>query len=142
MVGRRFGAVGKAAAAALLMAGAFGASRLTGGPGPTPVAQPAAAASTVLSGVLLATDGRPLGGAYVYKGSPSWLFMDLHGSGLTGRYTCVLHLGDGSTVLAGVVPVYHGAGDWAGTVRVPVSQLKTATLLTTAGVTVASATFS
>jgi hypothetical protein len=70
------------------------------------------------------------------------VFMDLHGSDLTGRYTCLLHLGDGSTVPAGMVPVYHGASDWAYTFSVPVSQLRTATLISSTGVIVASATFS
>jgi hypothetical protein len=141
MARRRFDALTKAAAAALLVAGAFGASRLAGGHGPAPVAPPAAGVSTVRSGLLLAADGRPLGRAYAYSGSPSWVFLDLHGSDLTGHYTCLLHLGDGSTIPAGVVPVYHGAGDWARTV-VTVSQLRTATLVTTTGVSVASATFS
>ncbi len=142
MMRRRLGVVGKAVAAAVLVASTFGVSHLAGGHGPAPVAQPAASASTVRSGVLLAADGRPLGRAYAYSGSPSWVFMDLDGSDLTGRYTCLLHLGDGGTVPAGVVPVYHGASDWAQTVAVPVSQLRTATLVTTTGASVASATFS
>ena len=124
------------------MASTFGAAHLVGGPAPAPVAQPAAGASTVRSGVLLAADGRPLGRAYAYSGSPSWVFMDVHGSGLSGLYTCELQLADGTTVPAGVVTVYNGAGDWAHTVSVQVSQLRTATLVTTTGVTVASAAFS
>ena len=144
MVRRRMGAVGKAAAAALLVASTFAAAHLVGGPAPAPapVAQPAAGAGTVRSGVLLTADGHPLGRAYAYNGSPSWVFMDMHASGLSGLYTCVLHLGDGTTVPAGVVTVYNGGGDWAHTVSVQVSQLRTATLVTSTGVTVASATFS
>ena len=135
------GAVGKAAAAALLLASTFGAAHLVGGAAPARVAQPAAA-GTVRSGVLLAADGRPLGRAYAYSGSPSWVFMDVHGSGLRGLYTCELHLGNGTTLPAGVVTVYNGAGDWAHTVNIQVSQLRTATLVTPTGVSVASAAFS
>ena len=65
----------------------------------------AKSAGTVRSGVLLTADGHPLGRAYAYNGSPSWVFMDMHGKGLSGLYTCVLHLGDGTTVPAGVVTV-------------------------------------
>jgi hypothetical protein len=140
LVQRPMGAVGKVAAAALLVASTFGAAHLVGGP--APVARPAAGVSTVRSGVLLSADGHPLGRAYAYSGSPTWIFMDVKGSRLSGLYTCELHLGDGSTVPAGVVTVYNGAGDWAHTVSVAGSQLRTATLVTTTGVSVASATFS
>ena len=88
-----------------------------------------------------AADGRPLGRTYAYGGNPSWVFMDVNASGLSGTYTCELHLADGATVPAGVVVVYHGTGDWAHTVEVQASQIRRATLVTSTGVTVASATF-
>ena len=68
--------------------------------------------------------------------------MDVHGSGLNGMYTCELQLADGTTVPAGVVIVYHGTGDWAHTVTVQASEVHRATLVTSTGVTVATATFS
>jgi hypothetical protein len=141
MVRPRFAALGKAAAALALVAGTFTAANLAGGTSPAPVAQQAPTAGTVRSGALLSADGRPLGRTYAYGGNPSWVFMDVHASGLSGMYTCELHLADGATVPAGVVVVYHGTGDWAHTVKVQASQIRRATLVTSTGVTVANATF-
>jgi hypothetical protein len=138
----RFAALGKAAAAAALVASTFTATNLIGAHSPAPVAQQAPNASTVRSGDLLTAAGRPLGRAYAYGGNPSWVFMDVHASDLNGMYTCELQLTDGTTVPAGVVMVYHGTGDWAHTVTVQAGQVQRATLVTSTGVTVASATFS
>ncbi len=138
----RFAALGKAAAAVALVAGTFTATNLIGAHSPTPVAQQAPNATTVRSGDLLTIAGRPLGRAYAYSGNPSWVFMDVHASGLNGMYTCELHLADGTTVAAGVVMVYDGTGDWAHTVPVQASQVQRATLVTSTGVTVATAAFS
>ena len=91
---------------------------------------------------MLTADGRPLGRTYAYGGNPSWVFMDVTASGLSGIYTCELHLADGATVPAGVVVVYHGTGDWAHTVKVQASQIRGATLVASTGATVATATFS
>jgi hypothetical protein len=133
--------LGKAAAVVAVVAGGFAAANLAGSSSPAPVAHQGPGASTIRSGVLLTADGRPLGRAYAYGGNPSWVFMDVHASGLSGVYTCELHLVDGATVPAGVVVVYQGIGDWAHTVKVQASQIRRATLVTSTGVTVASATF-
>lgn len=138
----RFAALGKAAAAVALVAGTFTATNLIGPHSPAPTAQRPPNAATVRSGALLTAAGRPLGRAYAYNGNPSWMFMDVHTSDLNGTYTCELHLADGTTVPAGVVMVYHGAGDWAHTVTVQASEVQRATLVTSTGVTVATATFS
>ncbi|HUE60828.1 MAG TPA: hypothetical protein VMO88_14730 [Acidimicrobiales bacterium] len=136
----RFSAVGKAAAAVFLVASTFTATNLVGGHSAAPVAQPAGAAA-VHSGALLTSDGRPMGRMYAYSGNPSWVFIDVRGSALTGVYTCMLQLADGTSVPAGLVTVYNGTGDWAHTVKVQASELRQATLVDPAGVTVASATF-
>jgi hypothetical protein len=141
MVRPRLAALGKAAAVLALVAGSFTAANLAGGTSPAPVAQQAPSAGTVRSGALLTADGLPLGRTYAYGGNPSWVFMDVRTSALSGMYTCELHLADGATVPAGVVVVYHGTGDWAHTVKVQASQIRRATLVTSTGVTVASATF-
>jgi hypothetical protein len=65
-----------------------------------------------------------------------------HASGLDGTYTCELQLAHGATVAAGVVTVYNGTGDWAHTVTVPGIQLQRATLVSSRGLTVATAIFS
>jgi hypothetical protein len=137
----RFSAVGKAAAAVLLVASTFTATSLMGRHSPAPVAQPAPNAATVHSGALLTSDGRPMGRMYAYNGNPSWVFIDVRGNALNGVYTCMLQLVDGATVPAGLVTVYNGTGDWAHTVKVQASQLRRATLVTPTGVTVATATF-
>ena len=141
MVRPRFAVLAKAAAAVALVAAMLAAAHLADGTSPAPVAQQAPSATTVRSGALLTADGRPLGRTYVYGGNPSWVFMDVHASGLSGIYTCELHLADGATAPAGVVVVYHGTGDWAHTVKIQASQIRRATLVTSTGVTVASATF-
>jgi hypothetical protein len=138
----RVAALGKAAAVVALVASTFAATNLIGAHSPAPVAQQAPNANTVRSGDLLTAAGRPLGRAFAYEGNPSWVFMDVHGSGLSGMYTCELHLADGTSVPAGIVMVYDGTGDWAHTVTVQASQLQRATLVTSTGVTVATATFS
>jgi hypothetical protein len=137
----RFAALGKAAAAVALVAGTFTATSLIGAQSPVPIAQHSPNATTVRSGDLLTAAGRPLGRAYAYSGNPSWVFMDVQASGLNGTYTCELQLADGTTVPAGVVMVYDGTGDWAHTVTVQANQLERATLVTSTGVTVATATF-
>jgi hypothetical protein len=137
----RFAALGKAAAAVALVAGTFTATNLIGAHSPAPIAQQAPNAATVRSGDLLTAAGRPLGRAFAYSGNPSWVFMDVQDSGLNGTYTCELQLADGATVPAGVVMVYDGTGDWAHTVTVPANQLQRATLVNSAGVTVATASF-
>jgi hypothetical protein len=138
----RFAALGKAAAAVALVASTFTATNLIGAHSSAPVAQQAPNANSVRSGDLLTTAGRPLGRAYTYSGSPSWVFMDVHDSDLNGMYTCQLQLANGTSVSAGLVTVYHGTGDWAHTVAVQASQVQRAMLVTSGGVTVASATFS
>jgi hypothetical protein len=133
--------IGKAAAAAVVVAASVSAAFAVGHRSPVPVAHAPGAAS-VRSGTLLASDGRPLGQAYAYGGDPSWMFMDVRDSGLTGSYVCELRLANGTTTPAGLVTVYDGTGDWAHTVQVEAGEVRQATLVTPSGVAVASATFS
>ena len=133
--------LGKAAAAAVIVASSVAAGVTLGHGSPVPVAS-APGAVNVRSAALLASDGRPLGRAYAYSGNPSWVFMDVRDSGLTGGYVCELHLTNGTTTPAGMVTVYNGTGDWAHTVRVEAGQVRQATLVTPSGVAVARATFS
>ena len=142
-VRRRFAALSKAAAAALLVAGTFTATNLLGGGhSPLPVARDAATATSVRSGELLSADGRLLGRTFAFAANPSWIFMDIQSSGLGGAYTCELQLTNGTTIPAGIVAVYNGSSDWAHSVKIDLSQLQRATLVTSTGATVASTTFS
>jgi hypothetical protein len=140
---RRFGAIGTAAAALLLVAGTFAAARLVQAPSPAPVAlQGPTATATERSGTLLTSAGLPVGHAYAYSGNPSWVMMDVVDPGFTGVYHCELQLADGAIVTAGNVVVRHGTGDWARSVRAQGDQLRRAALVTSTGVTVATATLS
>jgi hypothetical protein len=134
--------VGKAAAALVIAAASITAVVAEGHRSAAPVAQAASKAVSVRAATLLASDGRPLGRAYAYGGNPSWVFMDVRDSGLSGAYVCELHMTNGTTTAAGLVTVYDGTGDWAHTVRVEARQVRQATLVTPSGVAVASATFS
>jgi hypothetical protein len=91
------------------------------------------------SGHFQAGDGRPVGQVYAYNGDPSWVFMNVDASGANGTYTCELQLANGSTVPVGQFEVHDGVGEWAHTVGVDVSQIKSAKLVTPSGLTLASA---
>ena len=98
---------------------------------------------TVLhSGKFQAGDGRPVGQVYTYSGDPSWVFMNVDASGANGTYTCEFELANGSTVPVGQFDVHDGIGEWAHTVGVDVSRIKTAKLVTPTGLTLATAKLS
>jgi hypothetical protein len=77
-----------------------------------------------------------------YRGDPSWVMMDVVAPGFTGVYHCEVQLTDGAIVTAGSVAVHHGTGERARFVRAQGDQLRRAMLVTSTGVTVATATFS
>jgi hypothetical protein len=139
---RRLRAAGKAAAAAVLIAGTFSAANLLSSHGPAARTTHVASVYAVHSAELISLNGRHLGQTSVYSANPSWVFVDVQHSGLAGIYMCRLHLVDGTDVTAGTLNVDHGSGEWAHTVDVDVSQLRTAALETPAGEVVATATFS
>ncbi|HEX6475658.1 MAG TPA: hypothetical protein VF005_00165, partial [Acidimicrobiales bacterium] len=109
-----------------------------GSSGPAQVADQTA----LLSGQFRAGDGRPVGQVYAYSGNPSWVFMNVDASGANGTFTCELGLVNGSTVPVGQFDVHDGVGEWAHTVGVDVTRIKTAKLVTPSGLTLATATVS
>ena len=140
---RRVSAIGTAAAALVLVAGTFGAVNLVRPSSRAPVAlQGPTVAATERSGTLLTSEGLPVGHAYAYSGDPSWVMMDVVDPGFTGVYHCELQLADGAIVTAGNVVVRHGTGEWRRSVRAQGDQLRRAVLVTSTGVTVATAAFS
>ncbi len=140
---RRVSAIGTAAAALVVVAGTFAAAHLVQAPSRAPVAlQGPTAIATERSGTLLTSEGLPVGHAYAYNGDPSWVMMDVVAPGFTGVYHCELQLADGAIVTAGSVAVHNGTGEWARFVRAQGDQLRRAVLVTSTGVTVATATFS
>jgi hypothetical protein len=140
---RRVSAIGTAAAALVLVAVTFGAVNLLRPLSRAPVAlEGPTVAATERSGTLLTSEGVPVGHAYAYSGDPSWVMMDVVDPGFTGVYHCELQLADGAIVTAGNVVVRHGTGEWARSVRAQGDQLRRAVLVTSTGVTVATAAFS
>ncbi len=140
---RRVSAIGTAAAALVVVAGTFAAAHLVQPPSPAPVALPGpTAAATERSGTLLTSEGLPVGHAYAYSGDPSWVMMDVVAPGFTGVYHCELQLADGAMVTAGSVAVHNGTGEWSRFVSAQGDQLRQAVLVTSTGVTVATATLS
>ena len=91
------------------------------------------------SGQFQAGDGRPVGQVNVYSGNPSWVFMNVDASGTNGSVTCELDLANGTTVPVGQFDVHDGIGEWAHTASVDVNQIRSAKLVTTAGLTLATA---
>jgi hypothetical protein len=139
-VRRRAGALlGAAAAALALVVGTIAGTRAVTGRAPAPALQHAAA---VRSGVLLTADGHSLGKMYVYKGQPSWVFLNVHDSTFAGTYTCEFQFVNGTTVPVGTLELHDGSGVFVRIVRVDMEQVRAARLVTSTGSTLATATFS
>jgi hypothetical protein len=135
---RALAALGAAAAALALVVGTIAGTRAVSGRAPAPVVSAAA----VRSGMLLTTDGRSLGKMYVYKGEPSWVFLNVHDSTFAGVYTCEFQFANGTTVPVGTLELHDGSGVFVRIVRVDVQQVRAARLVTATGSTLATATFS
>jgi hypothetical protein len=136
---RALAALGAAAAALLLVVGTIASTRAVQGHSPAPGVQSAAA---VRSGTLLTADGHSLGKMYVYKGKPSWVFLNVHDSTFAGVYTCEFQFVNGTTVPVGTLELHDGSGVFVRIVRVDVQQVRAARLVTATGSTLATATFS
>lgn len=89
------------------------------------------------------TSQHQIGHAYVYPGSPSWIYLSLDISNTTTNDTakCQLIRRDGSTVPIGTMSLSHGRGTWAGPAPVDRDTLATARLINTHGHTLANAHF-
>ena len=136
---RRHRAVLAIAAAAIALVGGTAAAVTVIDRGGT-VGHGRVADQTVLrSGHFQAGDGRPVGQVNVYSGNPSWVFMNVDASGTNGSVTCELQLANGATVPVGRFDVQDGIGEWAHTVSVDASQIRSAKLVTPSGLTLATA---
>ena len=85
--------------------------------------------------------GQVMGQLVVYRGSPSWVFMSVDVPQGSGFLQCELHLANGAVVAAGVVHLDDGRGEISRTIRIDPTQLRSATLSNSSGVTLASAAF-
>jgi hypothetical protein len=93
------------------------------------------------TGTFEAADGRVLGQVVVYRGNPSWVFMNVDVSDTNGSVTCRLQLDDGSTAAAGIVGLHHGLGQYSKSIPVDVNRIRGATLYSPSGRVMATATF-
>jgi hypothetical protein len=106
-----------------------------------PAAVQAPSAKVVRTGTFETADNQVLGQIVVYRGNPSWVYMNVDVPNYHGPITCMLQVEDGSTVAAGTFETHGGIGEHSKIIRVDVGQLRGAKLVNAAGVTVAAATF-
>ena len=83
-----------------------------------------------------------MGQIVAYRGSPSWVFMNVDVPNYNGPIKCTLQVDDGSTVAFGTFTVKGGTGQFSkSTGSVDVGHLRGAKLVTSTGSSVAAATF-
>jgi hypothetical protein len=85
--------------------------------------------------------GQVLGQIVVYRGHPSWVFMNVAVPQSNGTMKCELHLANGEVVAAGTVQLHDGSGRLSKTIQMDSAQVQDATLSNSSGAVEASATF-
>lgn len=89
----------------------------------------------------LTTAQRQIGDAYVYPGTPPWIYLSLDGGTVSNTVHFEVVRRDGSAVPVGTFPVTRGHGSWGGPAPVDRNTLATARLTDGRGATVATARF-
>jgi hypothetical protein len=130
-----------AAAGAVLVSGTVAVTDAFDHPSGTPSAVQAPHGDVLRTGTFVASDSRVLGQIVAYRGQPSWVFMNVTVPQYNGPITCELQAADGSVVSFGTFQIHNGIGHFSKTIRVDVSALRGARLVTSTGQPVASATF-
>jgi hypothetical protein len=97
--------------------------------------------SVVRTGTFETADGRVMGQIVAYRGSPSWVFMNVGGSNYQGTITCKLQVDNGTTVAVGAFELRGGTGEFSRNIQVDTNKLRGAKLVDPSGAIVASATF-
>jgi hypothetical protein len=136
-----------------LVTGGWIASRATHDPTPTPPHTPQTATDihagerTVLYAPLTTADQQTteqqIGHAYVYLGTPSWIYLslDTNSTSTDDTLKCDVIRPDGSTLPIGTFPLTHGHATWAGPAPIDRNTLATARLTNSNGHTLAKAHF-
>jgi hypothetical protein len=93
------------------------------------------------TGTFETPSGQVLGQIVAYKGHPSWIFMNVGVSNVTGPIFCKLQLDDGSVVAAGIIELHQGNGELSKAIPGGITHLRGAQLSTSTGSVLASATF-
>ena len=129
-----------AAAAVVLVGGTVAATEALTSPAHSAVQVPQG--SALRTGTFLTTGGQVLGQIVAYRGSPSWVFMQVDVPTYNGPIKCMLQVEDGSTVAFGTFTVKGGTGQFSKSIAsVDVGHLRGAKLVTSSGSSVAAATF-
>jgi hypothetical protein len=92
-------------------------------------------------GAFESEDGHVIGEIAAYRGDPSWVFMSIRAPGVSGTIHCQIEMQNGQTEAAGVFVVQNGVGDWARPIAVDVDRIRGATLVTSEGSVLATASF-
>jgi hypothetical protein len=131
-----------AAAVVALVAGTAAATEALTSQAPAHSAVQVPRADALRTGTFLTDDGQVLGQIVAYRGSPSWVFMNVAVPNYNGPVKCMLQVDDGSTVAFGTFTVQGGTGQFAKSIgSVDVGHLRGAKLVTPTGSPVADATF-
>ena len=134
-------ALAAVAAGLVLMGGTAAATEAVSQGAVTPAAVRAPHGTVIRTGTFESVDGRVMGQIVAYRGNPSWVYMNVEGSGYAGGIACTLQVEDGSTVATGAFTLHSGQGEWSNTIHIDPSRLRGASLVTPSGAIVASATF-
>ncbi len=129
-----------AAAAVVLVGGTVAATEALTSPAHSAVQVPQG--SALRTGTFLTAGGQVWGQIVAYRGSPSWVFMQVDVPTYNGPIKCMLQVEDGSTVAFGTFTVKGGTGQFSKSIAsVDVGHLRGAKLVTSSGSSVAAATF-
>lgn len=90
---------------------------------------------------VLSAHGTEVGQAFLYSGSPSWLFMTVESNQVHGVVTCEVQTTSGSTVVVGTFDVAGAYHAWGSTIAVAPDQIKTVRLVDAAHHSVARGLF-
>jgi hypothetical protein len=129
------------AASLVLVGGTFVATKASNHPSAPTAALSVPHGTDLLTGTFETTDGHVLGQIVLYRGHPSWVFMNVDVANSNSRIICKLETDNGSTVASGTFGLHDGRGQFARSVPGNINHLRGATLFTPAGAVVGSATF-
>lgn len=78
---------------------------------------------------VLSQGGTRIGEAFLYAGSPSWIFMTVDGGQWQGALTCEVRTQSGETMVLGTFRPSASYRSWGSTIAVPAGQLRSVVLV-------------
>jgi len=101
----------------------------------------AAGGGRFLDMAVLSEGGTQVGEAFLYAGSPSWIFMTVEGGDGRGRLTCEVRTSSGQTEVLGTFTPSGSYRSWGSTISVPADDLRSVVLVDAAHRQVATGSF-